>query len=333
MRIWALFFLFFCSCQKTSHVQSIHGVAMTIPYQITTECTSVNVASIISSTFEQVNTTFNKWNPDSELSQLNRYDAAVPFSCSPQLWDLLRTCDQFVRLSDGKFDPTIEPIEQLWKESFQRSSTPTEDQISQLLPAVGWKELQMTDQQGLIKPHRTTAIDLGSIAKGLAVDMLVNRLSEAGLHSIYVEWGGEVRTKGLHPEGRPWRVGIRSPDDPHKTLHIIELTDSALATSGDYLQYWNVMCDGQTKTFFHVFDPRTGRPLEPTSHSIASVTIQHPSCCVADALATILLMAKDEDEASCTFLSKIKPLFPQANCWIMCHNGSLHRCGEPRYGS
>jgi thiamine biosynthesis lipoprotein len=298
---------------------------MTIPYQVTTENTPIDIQPIIDSTFAKVDAIYNKWNPDSELSQLNRFPAHTAFHCSTELYDLLKLCDQFVKISNGQFDPTIEPIQQLWKDAFLHNTQPSSEDIAHTMSAVGWHNLQIANNI-VIKNQPNTALDLGAIAKGLAVDMLVKNLSAAGIQSIYVEWGGEVTTQGMHPQGRPWRVGIRSPTKPENFEHVIELQNASLATSGDYLQYWTVEHEGQSKTFFHVFDPHSGFPLEISKKSIASVTIQHPSCCIADAIATILLMAKDEKDAEEIFSSRITPVFPEASCWILSHHGTFHQC-------
>jgi len=243
------------------------------------------VERIIEETFSEVHTIFNNWNPDSELSQLNRMPAHQRVIISPQLLLLLLKVDALFRLSEGRFDPTIEPLQQLWKSHLKRGILPKSEDIHRLLPAIGWEHIHF-DQGMFWKDHDLTAIDLGGIVKGYAVDLLTEKLEHQGFSSLYVEWGGEVRTSGLHPSGRQWRVGIPG-------LSAIEMENGALATSGDYCQCWDI----EGVTYFHIIDPQTKQPLTRSSKSIASATVLAPSCTWADGLATILMLFESPEEA------------------------------------
>jgi len=108
------------------------------------------------------------------------------------------------------------------------------------------------------------------------------RLTELGLPNHLVEIGGEVRTRGVKPDGSPWRAGIQRPDSSFGALTAaVELADQSLATSGDYRNFFEI--DGQR--YSHTIDPQTGRPIE---HAVASVSVVTESCMTADALATAI---------------------------------------------
>ena len=127
-------------------------------------------------------------------------------------------------------------------------------------------------------------IVLSGIAKGFAVDRVSEWLSAQGVSSSLVEIGGEIRTGGTKPGGHPWSVGIEQPTAHTRSLQkTISLTNLAMATSGDYRNYFEK--NGQR--YSHTIDPRTGRPIE---HRLASVTVIDKSCMTADALATAMMV-------------------------------------------
>ena len=127
-------------------------------------------------------------------------------------------------------------------------------------------------------------IDLSAIAKGFAVDEIARLLDEHNLSGYLVEIGGEVRSQGTRSNGTPWRVGLEKPSAAELSVQrILPFTNKALATSGDYRNFFEI--DGQR--YSHTIDPRTGRPVVD---SLASVTIAADECMQADAWATTLMV-------------------------------------------
>jgi FAD:protein FMN transferase len=321
--IFLCFFSFLsCSKEPSSKVIHLKGCAMHIPYHVILEGKGTKEATLLAeeaihSLFAIIDSTYNRFNPLSELSRLNNWGNNEPFLCSEELWDMLQQCDHFVSLSDSRFDPTVLPLEKVWEKALDEGETPSSDMLEKIQDALGWEKLHFLEGHRVVKEHPLTALDLGALAKGHAVDLLVERLSSLGFPCIWVEWGGEVKTKGLHPEGRPWMAGILDPDAPfsEKPLEIIEVKDAALATSGDYLQCWTISSHGKEKKYFHIFDIKTMSPLSPSS--LASVTVLHESCLVADALATVILSTKGEEASS--LYERIQTNFPTARIWLFPH--------------
>ncbi len=131
--------------------------------------------------------------------------------------------------------------------------------------------------------------DLSAIAKGYAVDRVALELGKLEFGDFMVEIGGEVQATGRNAAGEAWRIGIERPDSGGDRLWVaVPLTDAAMATSGDYRNYYER--DGVRIS--HTIDPRTGRPI---SHRLASVSVIHPSCMTADALATALNVLGPDD--------------------------------------
>jgi len=321
----------FSSCEKIElpipkkaffrrEISSFEGIAMTIPYRIEIgrELTSLEqkkVLSVVDKTFQEIDIIYNKWNPNSEVSKINRLKAHEKMELSQGLLQLLKRCKYFVQLTNGRFDPTIEPLQALWRRHLENNSEPTSKEIEAIRPAIGWDNIIISGKV-IKKRHPLTALDLGGIAKGYAVDLLIERLKKLGFYDVFVEWGGEVKAIGKHPQGRNWAVYITNLDDldPEHALAYVPLKEQAIATSGDYMQEWHV--DKSNTTYFHVFDPKTLRPLQITETSIASASVLANDCMTSDALATWLLMCQNLDEAK-EAIQKLEKIYPENAYWLL----------------
>ena len=244
---WPIFIilcLLLKSCNKQSTVTHFSQNVMTIDYHIQigdplTKAQKEKVQTIIADTFSETDRIYNKWNPHSELSYINALPAHTPHTLSPELLHLFQKIDFFVAISKGKFDPTIEPLSQLWKAKLEQGLTPTEDEIQIIKPSIGWNRIII--KNGILtKQHSQTQIDLGGIAKGFCIDLLIDRLNKESFENVYVEWGGDIRAIGHHPLGRPWRISIKGIEKPGQSIATFDLINKAIATSGDYFQYWQI---------------------------------------------------------------------------------------------
>jgi len=162
------------------------------------------------------------------------------------------------------------------------AAPPDEATIERLLEDHGYTHLELDAGDLTVrKDNPRLRCDLSAIAKGYAVDRVALRVEKLGLRDFMVEIGGEVRVAGRNAEGQAWRIGVERPDGGGRPWAAVALTDGAMATSGDYRNYYER--DGVRIS--HTIDPRTGRPI---THALASVSVIHPSCMTADALATAL---------------------------------------------
>jgi len=274
------------------------------------ERTKIN--TIIAQTFDEINRIYNKWNPESELSKLNQAQSLQKIALSHELTHFLFKTDKLVKLSNGRFDPTIEAVQKIWKNNLNQGKIPSEEEIKKASKAVGWNKIHFED--GIFwKEHEALELDLGGIAKGYAIDLILERLNNQGNPSVYVEWGGEIRTSGNHPSGRPWRIFISNlgNTDPDMALATLDMNNNAVATSGDYLQNWTL----NEKTYFHIINPKTCHLLTSDNQSICSVTIMTNDCMTADALATTAMLFPSV-ETSEQWLEKVKTDIPNLRYWI-----------------
>lgn len=329
-------FAFSYSLAKTFHVQVkknhdqttvFFGEAMTMHYRIIIgkELSNGQIEAIqqsISDVFEEINAIHNKWNPYSELSKLNNLKAGERVTLSPQLKLLLQKTQIVVELSERHFDPTIEPLQQLWKKNLEQKLVPTDVELEEIKPFIGWDKIHFNE--GIFyKDHDLVRLDLGGIAKGFAIDALFDQMRTLGYEDLFVEWGGEIRAGGQHPENRPWKIYISRLGDEHPdhAIDTLSLVDQAIATSGDYLQNWSIHSLGEngkemTKTYFHIFDPQTLHPLEVSSTSIASVSVIALDCTFADGLATAAMMFPDCSHAE-IWAQQLKDNYPELSFWIV----------------
>ncbi len=169
--------------------------------------------------------------------------------------------------SDGAFDLTVYPLIRLWGFYLQdkEKRIPTDQEIKDTLKHVGMNNIIFTNNGILLQ--NDVKLDLGAIAKGYAVDVAVEMLKDiTNISAGFVNAGGNVKVYGGKPDGTPWRVGIRNPNG-QEVAEIIALYDGeAIATSGDYEQFFEV--DGQK--YHHIFNPKTGKPV---THNLASVSV------------------------------------------------------------
>ena len=260
------------------------------------------IQALVERRLAAVDRTMSTYQADSEISRFNRLAAGESFVFSEEPWAVLALAWQVREESGGAFDPTVGPLVDAWGFGAPgRSAAPTpplDDHLAELRRAIGAIELVTGDRE-VRKLEDGAALDLSAIAKGWAVDRVSEALSEAGYANHLVEVGGEIRTAGHSPAGDPWRIAVERPPTrvgpagqesttQSNLQKILPFTTGALATSGDYRNYWER--DGVR--YSHTLDPRTGRPVE---HALASASVFHPSCALADAYATALMVLGPED--------------------------------------
>jgi thiamine biosynthesis lipoprotein len=230
------------------------------------------------------------YRPDSELSRLNRHASDAPFALSPDAATVFALAQDVARRTGGVFDVTVAPVVDAW--GFGPSKLhriPSAQELATLGERVGHRMLALDPRAGAIRKARPdVSADLSGIAKGFAVDQAARALESLGFENYLVEAGGEVRTRGLNPQREPWRIGIERPDAvPPAVHHVVPLSGLALATSGDYRIYF----EEAGRRYSHEIDPATGAPI---AHGLASVSVVHADCALADAWSTALFVLGPE---------------------------------------
>lgn len=232
------------------------------------------------------------YRPDSELSRLNASSSIDWIAVSQQLCDVIAQTLEVSVLTDGAFDVTVGPLVNLWGfgPDGSISTPPSAGDIEVAATAVGYRGLHTDCSRPAIrKDIASLYVDLSAYAKGHAVDQVANLLDSKGVGNYLVEIGGELRLRGKNATGSAWAIGIEEPAFASRSVHsIVGLSDTAIATSGDYRNYFE--SDGAY--YSHTIDPRTGYPV---THTGASVTVVAETAAYADAMATALLVLGPED--------------------------------------
>lgn len=232
----------------------------------------------------QVERVMNRFDTQSELSRLNNAAGSGWIHVSGDLFDIVRDSVRYSNETAGAFDVTVLPVMKLWNFKAAEPKTPSPEDAATALSLTGWNRIRLDPNgRGILLPIAGMGIDLGGIAKGLAVDRAAAVLRGHGIKSAMVLGAGNIAFVGLPPGRLYWKIGIRHPRDEQGEIGILQVNSGAVATSGDYEKC--VIIDG--KRYSHIVDPRTGWPVEG---NVASVTVLAPTAEEADALSTAVFV-------------------------------------------
>ena len=241
-----------------------------------------------------------RFRPGSDVGRVNRLSAREPVPVSNETALVLREALRWARETDGGFDPCLARIVDLWDVK-HRHAPPGAAPGRRLAGRRLYCALQVEDakQGALVRCGDADAqLDLGGIAAGYGVDRAVAALRAWGIENGFVNVGGDIYALGAGEDGDPWEVGVRSPYDPRALAGTVRLSDRAIATSGDYEQYF----DHGGRRYHHILDPRTAEPRLSATHG---VTVAAASCLAVDAATTACFGM--EREAAGRLLARVAP--------------------------
>lgn len=241
---------------------------------------------LVEATLAQVVAQMSHWEDDSFLSRWNRAPAGSCYRLPPEFAQVVDAAAHWHAASEGAYDASLGALVQVWgfgprarPEAAHPGTLPPAQQIAVARERSGWHRLAWDAQAQTLRQPGGAALDLSGIAKGFAVDWVVQQLQHAGWTDGLLEIGGELKAWGLRPDGQPWHaaLGLDAAAVPWR----IPLRDGALATSGDC---WHAF-EHDGVRYSHTIDPHTGWPV---ADPLRSVTVWHAQCMHADALATVL---------------------------------------------
>lgn len=304
-----LLLFYLLSCEKDDIQYGWTGMTMGTTYQVKithlvlAEHEVIQLKSWVDSALVEVNRQMSTYDPQSEISRFNKYQDTLAFPVSSEFPRVVSKAIEVSRISNNSFDITVANLVNLWGfgKKGKRIVPPAKEDILAAMRNVGVHYVNSVDGKALKKNNAKVQIDLSAIAKGYGVDVVAQILKARNILNFMVEIGGEVITKGVNASGEPWKIGIDSPglaNLPGQNIRsILALKDVAVATSGDYRNYFEY----EGKIYSHTINPKTGRPV---THDLASATVIAKDCMTADALATaIMVMGRDE---GMKFIEKIK---------------------------
>ncbi len=261
-----------------------HTMGTTWSVKMHDELASVpGMEKTIAKEFSRAESFTSHWREDTRVAIFNRTSSTDPIEIPWPVRILTNWAAEVSRESGGAFDITVGPLVRLWGfgPGSERETAPTETEVEAVRARVGWEKLEILDSQ-LQKQHPDLEIDLSSIAKGWAINKVVDELEFQDYTHFLVEAGGEMRAVGR------WKIAIEHP------TRTTTLLDESIATSGTYRQTYETETEAEADLprRTHLIDPRTGRPV---THQTVSVSVRHPDCARADAWATALNVLGLED--------------------------------------
>ena len=267
----------------------INGLTMGTTYsiKIKTADTVVNQEKIradIEKILLEINQKMSTYIVDSELSVINFSNSLDSNLISDDLFKVISHANTISKTTNGAFDITVGPLVNLWGFGPNKSENkiPSNEEIELIKKNIGYKKIYLNKETTSIKKlHPDLYVDLSGIAKGFAVDKIALYLNSYNLENYLVEIGGELIAKGTNEDNEVWQIGIENPNN--NLAKIIGLKDIAMATSGDYRNYF----EKNGVRYSHTINPNTGKPIK---HKLASVTVLDKTAMNADALATAFMV-------------------------------------------
>jgi len=228
-----------------------------------------------------VDQTMSRFQSTSDIGRTNAEAWREAVSVHPATAFVVAEALRWAEVTDGRFDPGLSRLMDVWDVG-HRHAPPPHEAFARFAGRKLYRAIAVDEWRGqpVVRfTNRETGIDLGGIAKGYAVDRAIDALRACGIRDAVVDAGGDLYAMGRSEDGDAWRVGVRSPKDPARIDGVLKLLDEAVATSGDYFQYF----DYRHRRYHHIMDPSLAEPRLTTEHS---VSIRADRCITADVAAT-----------------------------------------------
>lgn len=237
-----------------------------------------------------VDTALSTFNKQSTITRVNLSPDSVLLTDKDSLFiKVYNKACEISTITNGAFDITVAPLVNAYGFGFNPNRSTPDSVIAELKNYVGWKKVSLSPSGYIKKENPNVKLDASAIAKGFGSDAVARVLRQNGINDFMVEVGGEVVCSGVNDKGRVWSIGINKPIEDSTMQHtneiqrVVQLDGKALATSGNYLQYYY---KNGTK-YAHTIDPCSGKPV---NHTLLSSSIIADDCMTADALATACMV-------------------------------------------
>ena len=297
--LWQLPFLAFLivgtviivSRQHSTPYHHDKGMVFGTVYHITYQSPQ-NLQKEIESQLAQVDASLSPFNKHSIITAINENRDTV---VNKMFTDVFTLAMKISDITNGSFDITVAPLVNAWGFGFKGGAMPTRHQVDSLKRLVGYRKVSLSNGR-VTKSDPRIMLDCSSIAKGYGCDVVAHYLRSKGIDNYMIEIGGEIVTRGISEKRLPWKIGVTKPTDDSLNVNqeiqtVINVTDKAMATSGNYRNFYYK----NGRKYAHTIDPATGYPVQ---HTILSSTVIADDCATADAYATaFMVMGLDKAKA------------------------------------
>ena len=300
-RVWQVAFLLFLIVgtvliirhQRNMPYQQNSGMVFGTVYNITYQCDR-DLQPLIEEELQKVDRALSMFNEQSVISRINRGEyKSEDTEESRMFFDVCQLAMEISEDTEGAFDITVAPLVNLWGFGFKNDVQPSTNAIDSLRQLVGYQKLSVDAKAHTVKKQDPRImLDCSAIAKGYGSDVVAALLRRNNVENYMVEIGGEIVTKGVNPKRLPWRIGVTKPVEDslsigNETQTVLNVTDKAMATSGNYRMYYY---SGGRK-YAPTVNPNPGSPVQ---QSLLAATVIARNCAIADAYATAFMVLGKE---------------------------------------
>ena len=269
--------------QRSMPYRQVSDFVFGTTYKIIYQCDS-DLSVAVRDELMKVDRSLSPFNKESVITAVNQNREV---KLDPYFIEVFTKAMEVSRDTEGAFDITVAPLVNAWGFGFKHEQMPTKSQVDSLRQIIGYQKVSLVGGK-VRKQDPRMMLDCSAIAKGFGVDAVARMLRNRGVQNFMVEIGGEVVTCGVNAQRLPWRVGVIKPSEDslnvgHELQTILNVTDKAMATSGNYRNFYYK----NGRRYAHTIDPKTGYPVQ---HSLLSATVVANSCTVADAYATSFMV-------------------------------------------
>ncbi len=224
------------------------------------------------------------YNDESETARINRFAGIEPVIVSEETFLIIERSIRISRVTQGAFDITYGSVDKrLWNFDTSLNALPNKETARKMARLINYRNILLNKENlTVMLKEKGMRIGFGGIGKGYAAERAKQVMKAMGAESGIVNASGDMTTWGLQPNGQPWTIGIVDPNASGKIFSYMNITDMAIATSGNYEKY--ILINGEK--YSHTINPKTGLPIR----GIKSVTIISRNAEIADAMATPVMI-------------------------------------------
>ena len=229
---------------------------------------------------QRIEALFTTYNNESQTNLINSNAGIKPIKVDEEVFNLIQRSLHISKITQGAFDISYGSIDKsLWNFDKTMTSLPSAETAKKMVHLINYNNIILDSQkQTIYLKEKGMRIGFGGIGKGYAAEMAKKILVKNQVKSGIINASGDLTAWGFQPNGKPWTIGIANPDMPNDAFSYLEISDKAIATSGNYEKF--ITIDG--KKYSHTIDPKTGLPIT----GIKSVTVISINAEFADAMAT-----------------------------------------------
>lgn len=244
------------------------------------------IVSVLREEINRVETTLSRFIPYSEIAIINKEGRNQPIEVSEEIFNVLKTCQSYSLKTEGAFDITLRKLLDYWKT--KDSNADADKSLYDILDQTGMKFLILDDEaQTVHLTNDSIEIDLGGFGKGYALHKLGEFLDDFAVKDVFISFGeSSVITRGHHPAGPHWKIGVNNHVMPGESIHEFEVNEGSVSTSGNFY----LDNHGKLQNHRHVINPFTGYPVK----DLVTVSVCAASPIVAEILSTAYLVLTDE---------------------------------------